>query len=359
MRTTKISPEKNKTEKENKVKLIVLISITATQSGFISVNKSQIESHIDKSGPTLVGYNSRKKSVKSGTCKRVVTVATVDTGIDLNNKDLSKYLKRDSGGNVIGRSSVSDFESIQDRNGHGTHIASIIAESSPCIKIIPISYNALIDGKDVPIGSTMGIAIRMALNYGPDIINISGGGYGFSNEEFEAVSLANDRGVLIVAAAGNDSLNIDFNKNKYFPGSYKTDNIVVVGSVGPDNRYSTFSNYGSSVDIAAVGSGVTAMGLDNKMVTLSGTSQATAVVSGAIAGAMSVNPNLTPFLAKRALIESANLVEPLSSKVGSGRVLDVARLHKIASKVTKTHEEESFASIYKTSAKVERSASNF
>lgn len=270
--------------------------------------------------------SSFSKNDSDGECASTVTVATIDTGIDLKNPKLKRAVKRDQNGNLIGKA-FGSAASIQDVHGHGTHIADLISREDNCIRIVPFSY--YVDPNLEMFLSTtesFDMALEAAISINPDIINISGGGYGFSIREFALVKRAEILGITIVSAAGNDGKNIDSFSEGFFPGSYKTSNIISVGAVTADGTYFDRANYGKSVDIAALGKDVSATGLNGQTTVLSGTSQATAIVSGAIAKALLKNRALGVSDLKKLLFSSADIHNNLSSRVNYGRVLNQKNL---------------------------------
>lgn len=255
-------------------------------------------------------------------CKRVVTVATIDTGIDLSNNELRGRIKTDEFGSILG-SSFGSLSSVNDVHGHGTHIADLITREDECIKIIPFSY--YIDPIFAPFFSaddSFYSALVAAINSKPDLINISGGGYGSSVKELLAIREAESLGILIVAAAGNHGKNLDQPENGFFPSSYKTNNILTVGALTEKGDYFQISNYGKAVDISTVGEMVVAAGLNNKQVPSSGTSQATATISGVIAKAMLINGTISGIEMKKLLLDTANKNKSLEDKINEGRVLN-------------------------------------
>jgi hypothetical protein len=176
------------------------------------------------------------------------------------------------------------------------------------------------------------LALAAAIKERPDIINISGGGFGFSVSELMLIKEAESLGILIVSAAGNNAVNIDNPKFGFFPSSYSTENIISVGAIGIDGSFFYQSNFGSTVSILALGEEVPAIGLNNKIVKVSGTSQATAIVSGAIAKAMLTNRDLSGIQIKRILLETAIKKDELAGKVNSGRVLNKEGLLSVVSR---------------------------
>jgi subtilisin family serine protease len=102
-----------------------------------------------------------------------------------------------------------------------------------------------------------------------------------------AVDYAHENGVLIVAAVGNEGVG-----EVSYPAKFE--NVIGVSSVDANGRQSSFANYGDGVDIAAPGVGVYTAWENEEMVAFSGTSVATAFISGALASEISKNPSLLP-----------------------------------------------------------------
>lgn len=183
-----------------------------------------------------------------------VTVAVVDSGVDLGHPDLVDRLR----GN--GRDFVDGDDEPADLNGHGTHIAGIIAATidnaqgvtglAPGVSILPIRVmNRRGKGSDVAIAS----GIRYAADAGARVINLSLGATLMVSAETEsrrvtdAIRYAQERGALVVVAAGNDFLPL--------PNAIVGDNpdVLVVAATGPDDRLASFSNYGSWISVTSPG----------------------------------------------------------------------------------------------------------
>ena len=227
-----------------------------------------------------------------------VVVAVIDTGIDMTHPDLAASLWTNSTNNTHGRNVVTDTDNPTDDNGHGTHVAGIIAaQANNGAGGVGIAYNvqimAIKAAQYSGILSTSDIAegIYYAVSKGADIINMSFGGYGKSTIEEDALTTAFGQAVLI-AAAGNDGISNDYacdgKKAKVmYPAGYNW----VVG-VMASNQYSSggylssFSNYdcipndSNEYEIMAPGAGIMSTLPNNQYAAWSGTSMATPVVSG-------------------------------------------------------------------------------
>lgn len=260
---------------------------------------------------------ARAWSVSQGS--RDVVVAVIDTGIDANHEDLKDNLwvnpgesgidshGKDKASNGIdddgngfiddihGWNFVSNNNKLDDNHGHGTHIAGIIgAEAGNKKGIIGISPKVslmILKYFDPKVPNTDNLrntvaAIKYAVEKGAHIINYSGGGTDYSKEEHDAIAEAEKRGILFVAAAGNERSNSD--QFHYYPADYKLKNIISVTAIDPTTQVLSSSNYGTdTVDIAAPGQNILSCLPNNSYGLMTGTSQATAFVTGAAALVMS------------------------------------------------------------------------
>ncbi len=286
-----------------------------------------------------------------------VTVAVIDTGIQMNHIDLKDGIVAPYDVTGDARSdttaSVPD-ESPDDRDGHGTHVAGVVAgRTNNGIGISGVSYNANImpirvfyhsnaagqsvaDSIDIAAayeyllsrssGDINGDGKRgtIAEEYNVRVANMSLGGLWSSGEAFsdtdqlilDMIDKADDAGVLTVCAAGNDSVN-----SRHFPGDY--DKCVSVIALDADNSRAYYSNYGPDKDIAAPGTNIYSTlnrswgqaegesftgpdGADYYYGRMSGTSMASPVVAGVAALMFASNGNLSPDRVKRALYETAD-----------------------------------------------------
>lgn len=246
---------------------------------------------------------------------RDIVVAIIDTGIDSKHEDLAKNMWTNKGeigkdsqgrdkatngidddGNgfiddVNGWNFVSNNNNLEDNHGHGTHIAGIvgaqagngkgIAGIAPNVSMMVLKYYDPKVAFTDNLRNTI-LAIRYAVKMGAQIINYSGGGLEFSQDEKDAIELARQKGILFVAAAGNERTNSD--KNHYYPADYGLNNIISVTAIDPGTEVLASSNFGvETVDIAAPGQGIISTLPNNNYGPMTGTSQATAFVTGAAA----------------------------------------------------------------------------
>lgn len=190
----------------------------------------------------------------SGTVK----VAVIDTGVDDSHPDLvgrvlqgKNFAERKSDGTLYPENRDS-----KDDHGHGTQVAGIIsalynnqkgiagAVGSADVKIYPVKVM-----HDKGSGSTFDIAngIQYAADQGVDIINLSLGGK-YSKAIEQAVKYAQNKGILVVAAAGNAATNVD----AVYPAALP--DVLTVGAITQDkDKIADFSNQGSTLDVVAPG----------------------------------------------------------------------------------------------------------
>lgn len=179
-----------------------------------------------------------------------ITVAVIDTGVskveDLKNTNFVK-----------GYDFVNDREEASDDNGHGTHVAGTIAQSTNNnFGVAGIAYEASIMPLKVLSASGGGTisdiaeAIIFAADNGANVINMSLGGGGESKLMQSAIDYAYKKGVVIVAAAGNSNRNAAF-----YPARYPK--VIAVSATSSTGEKAPYSNYGAGVDVSAPGGAIT------------------------------------------------------------------------------------------------------
>ncbi len=285
-----------------------------------------------------------------------IIVAVIDTGIDVNHEDLKSNLWKNPGetgldskgrdkatngidddGNgfvddVYGWNFVSNNNKLDDNHGHGTHIAGIIgaeAENkkgisgiSPEVSLMILKYYDPKVPNNDNLKNTIK-SIQYAVKMGAHIINYSGGGTDFSQEEHDAIAEAEKKGILFVAAAGNERSNSD--QFHYYPADYKLKNIISVTAIDPTTEVLASSNYGvETVDIAAPGQNILSALPNNTYGLMTGTSQATAFVTGAAVLVMS-HKELTGNAeeAKKYILATGDSSSSLMSKTRTSRQLNL------------------------------------
>ncbi|KQP81360.1 hypothetical protein ASF35_15005 [Aeromicrobium sp. Leaf291] len=233
---------------------------------------------------------TRANGAATRTTRRAV-VAVLDTGVDATHSDLR--------GNVgAGYDVLAPGTSAADPNGHGTHVAGIVAAVAgnsrgvaglaPRAAILPIR---VLDSAGRGTSDAVARGIVRAADRRPHVINLSLSIPGDDPAVRQAVAYAQRRGVLVVAAAGNTGCGL-FGRTQY-PAAYA--GVVGVGSLDSSLAASRFSSCGSWVDVAAPGGGIwSTVPRQNRVgcsgtyyCSLSGTSMAAPHVAAAAAMAMS------------------------------------------------------------------------
>jgi serine protease len=222
-----------------------------------------------------------------------------------------------------------------DQNGHGTHVAGTIgAVGDNGIGVTGVAWDVQLMGLrflDTGGNGNTSDAIElinymtdMKLNHGVNIVvsNNSWGGGAYSASLQDAIAASVDAGILFVASAGNDSRNTDIYTT--YPQGYDVDGILSVASTDRYDNLSYFSNYGvNTVDLAAPGSDVYSTLPGGGYGYKSGTSMAAPHVSGAAALLMAANPGVTPQQIKSVLMDTADPIISLSTRVASGGRLNL------------------------------------
>jgi len=236
-----------------------------------------------------------------------VRVAVIDSGISTAAVSAERI--------AAGDNYIRPQDGTEDRLGHGTAVAAIIAGSEraritgicPTAALVPLVYcSADADGREVSGGTAMTAqAVYDAVDvYGCRVINISSGTTTDSKTLRDAVDYAASRGALVVASAGNagaadpDAV--------YYPGGYGS--VLCVGACNADGSVADFSQRGETVDLLARGADLRLAGVDGTRIRGEGTSFAAAVVSGTAAQLWTLHPEWTADEVRAALLRTAQTV---------------------------------------------------
>jgi thermitase len=201
-----------------------------------------------------------------------VTVAVLDTGVDFSHPDLQ--------GKIVASVNFSDSTTASDVNGHGTHVAGIVgAATNNGQGIAGLGYNTtVVNVKVMGDNGTGGYSriaqgIVWAADHGAKVINMSLGGPFYSSALEDAVDYAWGKGVVVVAAAGNDASNTPF-----YPAAFA--NVIAVASTDRSDMLAPSSDFGDWVDVAAPGGNIYSTLPNSDYASLSGTSVASPHVAG-------------------------------------------------------------------------------
>jgi thermitase len=264
-----------------------------------------------------------------------VVVAVIDTGIQGDHAFLENNIwvaegKKSATNYGVDFSGSKVTNAPVDQHGHGTHVSGIVKSIFPEVKILALKYYNPKASGQANLEATIK-ALKYAVDHNVDVINYSGGGPEASVEELRVLKLAEQKGILVIAAAGNEHSNIDDKKFAYYPASYGLSNIITVGAHDDNLAIIPSSNYGKhSVDIAAPGHRIRSAIPGNGAGYMTGTSQATAFVTGVAAMIKAKYPNMKFQQVKNIIISSSLKVKTFDGKVlGSGK-LDAARAIELA-----------------------------
>ena len=206
--------------------------------------------------------------------------------------------------------------------GHGTHVAGIVHMVAPAAKIMPVRA---LDPDGVGLMFTVAKAMQWAADNGANVVSMSLGAHSAANVIKDMTRSLQARGVVVVAAAGNDGKN-----TTNFPAGAKC--VVAVASSGATDAVSSFSTVGDFVSVSAPGEDITSTFpyTTSGYASWSGTSMATPFVSGQAALLRSLDPTLTN---GQVLAYIAGTTSPLAggpAPAGSGRIDVVASLRAAA-----------------------------
>ncbi|TCP59168.1 thermitase [Tumebacillus sp. BK434] len=209
-------------------------------------------------------------------------IAILDTGIDLLHPDLAAKI-------VPGYDFVNSDSIADDDHGHGTHVAgTATALTNNSSHGAGVDWNArlmpvkVLDSTGAGYTSDIISGVYYAADNGASIINMSLGGSSYSAAFQDVVNYAWNRGVVIVAAAGNNG-----NTTVTYPAAYT--NVLSVAATTSTDAKASFSSYGTWVDIAAPGQNIYSTAKGGGMITMSGSSMAAPIVAG-VAGLVKGRP---------------------------------------------------------------------
>lgn len=285
-----------------------------------------------------------------------IVVGVIDSGIDTTQPDFGDRILTgtnwyDDEGRYPGDEHYAGPGAMTDTCGHGTHVAGIIAAglndaigvagAAPMVRIDPQRVLIQMNNGCVGYYSVIASGIKTAADNGDDILNMSLQSSADSETLRAAVDYAASKGVLMIAAAGN---NTQGTSPVAYPAKY--DSVMAVAALDLDDQRASYSNVGAELDLAAPGGGLNAnnvlstwssdavnlCGSAGGLITMgpsnapyyycgeSGTSQAAPLVAGTAALLKALNPSLTASELWEILV---NTVSPLTESpqyVGAGKL---------------------------------------
>lgn len=225
--------------------------------------------------PSTAQWGVKRTGADDGTGKRVWII---DTGVDTDHPDLNVD-------KTLSRSFITNETSVEDRNGHGTHVAGIIGALNNTTGVLGVASGVTIIAlkalNNEGEGNTS--ALIRALNYvgqnavAGEVVNMSLGSDTVSASLDNAVSTLASRGILFAIAAGNDTKKASLTS----PARVNNPNVYTVSAIDSTGRFASFSNFGNDVvDIAAPGVRIVSTFSEGRYARLSGTSMAAPHVAG-------------------------------------------------------------------------------
>jgi subtilisin family serine protease len=279
-----------------------------------------------------------------------VIVAVLDSGVQLTHPDLAANLWRnpdevpgngkddDNNGyvdDVNGANIFTDNGNVNDDEGHGTHVAGIIAARAgngiggsglaPNARIMAVK---VLDANRSGNSSLLASGIHYAVDEGARILNVSINGDGTSPDLTAALHYATEKGATIVASAGNNSRNLDLTPS--YPASSNEPSVLTVTATDEGGGIVGFANRGlRSVDLAAPGEMILSTARGSGYENRSGTSMAAPYVAGALALLSAARPDLSEAALRGALVASAPKRTILSGLLGGGGLDVGAAMHAV------------------------------
>ncbi len=277
---------------------------------------SESFSHLNRLGVSLMPGQGRPGESD-------ITVAILDTGVNYNHPDLNTRI-------VAGWDFVDGDDQPFDDQGHGTHVAGLVAGLRSGVshhaRILPVRVlNTLGQGKlkDIDAG------IRYAADRGARVMVLA---FGLPDESAkqllsDSIQYAGERGAVVFAAAGNQGRDLDL--TPFYPAALKLGNLVTVAAQGEGEGLASYSNFGvNSVDIAAPGGTPESGGLLSTSYLASinqgyerhwGTSMAAPLVAGLAAELIARDNRLTAAEVRSRILEQSLSMPELGSQVRSGK----------------------------------------
>ncbi|MCB0418958.1 MAG: S8 family serine peptidase [Bdellovibrionales bacterium] len=283
-----------------------------------------------------------------------VTIAVIDTGVQLDHEDLRHSIWKNPG--EIGQDSLGgdkasngidddgngyiddwrgwDFGNADndpsDVAGHGTICGGIItAKGNNEVGIAGVAWDAKLmalkvftDNSELDEEDDVSAAVRYAVNMGAAVVNMSLGLDKYSKTLFDAVEYAREKGVLVVASAGNDGRDND--QTPQYPANFKLGNVLSVAATDAEDKLTHFSNFGKeTVHLAAPGWQIPTTDLNHKYLFSDGTSEAAPHVAGAAAILKAIYPAWTYEKIRERLIATVDKRPELAGKMVSGGRLNL------------------------------------
>lgn len=304
----------------------------AVYSDEMPIEDSNVAMAVNNNDPALnATYQYYHDDIKSyaawnynDTAGSGIKVAVIDSGIQKNHEDLN--------GRVASAAVTysTPYNKAEDNNGHGTHVSGIIAATANnnkggagiAYKASIVSIKALeqnpLTGRGS--GSTADIikAVNAAVKSGARVINMSLGGPVYDSLYEATVNAAVNKGIVVVAAAGNEGKQLSKSLSGYYCSPACFDNVITVSAKQKGaNSLANFSNFGAGIiDITAPGTDIVSS-VPGGYASMDGTSQATPMVAAAAAYILSVSPDLKNNKTKSAVDTVKKILQDSAKPMGN------------------------------------------
>lgn len=249
-----------------------------------------------------------------------IVVAVIDSGIDPTHPRLAANIAPGS------FDFLTDLPGAPDTGtgefvGHGTMVAGLVLRVAPDATILPLR---VMDPQGQATSFRLARAIYRAIDNNARVINISMGSIGEPMAVLDAVTEASARGIIVVAAAGNDNTGSD----PRFPAAFQAAGVIGVAATSRTGVRAPFSNFGESCTIAAPGLDLVSTMLGGGYAQASGTSFAAPLVSGTLALLLSHCPTLPAAQAQSMLLSTSTSIDAINpnyqDKLGAGMISPAA-----------------------------------
>lgn len=293
-----------------------------------------------------------------------VIVGVIDSGINYNHPDLKANMWKnlaelngkpgvddDKNGyvdDIYGYDFANNDADPMDDNGHGSHVSGTIgAKGDDGIGLVGVNWKVKLMALKFLSSKGSGslysaiAAINYASKMGVQVLSNSWGGGGASKLLKKAITNANAKNIVFVAAAGNESNNNDLSPT--YPANYDVTNVISVAAIDNRGSLASFSCYGKkTVHVAAPGVNILSS-IIKGYASYSGTSMATPHVSGIVALLLAQNKKLTPLAIKNRLIKTSRSSSSLKGKVAANGFVDA--YYALTNQVPTSKTDESDSSV--------------
>lgn len=326
-----------------------ILIITLLVSIITITDKKEIEAFTRKECEwNIECINAQNSYEDSKKCSRI-KVAVLDSGLDYDD-DIACVEQKD----FLGEEEINGI--YQDLTGHGTCISGIICSDENSSRITGIASNVdlymarVLDEDNKADINRVVEAIKWAIEKKVQIIHMSFGIKTYSKALNDVVQEAYNKGILLIAAAGNGGTADENESTVEYPAAL--DNVIAVGCTNEQNKKADFSSSGSELDVVAPGEKILSTGCFGGVVVEEGTSLAAAQVTGVAAVLWGMHSEKSNTYIREWIISSAN--ETTGDDCGNG-MLDYEKAKKNYSKMEQ-HYQKNKAKGYSETKSVTASA---